>query len=108
MPRFSPKSPKNRSAGKDAKASIIVTSRVGEPIVHTGIYRALHAGYRVSHYVVLLSGQNFPRCARCGDEVQFQLFEATSEIQNDPGFRVHLYEIPHPPPAAGEKEDEVA
>ncbi len=84
------------------------TYHVGEPIVHTGIYRVLHRGHRATHKVVLLSGQNFPRCARCGQNVQFQLFQATPHIRNDRDFRVALYEIPHPPPAAEEEEDEIA
>jgi hypothetical protein len=105
MPRHSSNPPKHRSAGEAAKAASAPGCRVGETIVQSGIYRVLHAGHRVSHYVVLVSGQSFPRCARCGDQVRFELFEATSDIKNDPDFRVRLYEIPHPAPAAGDDDE---
>ena len=108
MRRPTPIRLKNRSGHKHAKAPPVEDHRVGELIVQSGIYRVRHAGHRVSHYVALLSGQNFPRCARCGDQVRFQLFEATADIKNDPDFQVHLYEIPHPPPSPDEEDDKVA
>lgn len=109
MPRFSSNSPKARHSGERKSAGSTQYS-VGETIVQSGVYRVLHTGHRVSHYVVLLAGESFPRCARCGDQVRFELFEATTDLKSDPDFRVRLYEIPHPPPAPGEKdeEDEVA
>ncbi len=106
MPRHSSKSPKNHPAG-EAKITGPTPYGVGQAIVQSGIYRVLHSGHRVSHFVVLLAGESFPRCARCGDRVTFELFQATSDTRNDPDFQVRLYEIPHPPPAEGE-EDEVA
>lgn len=90
----------------DPPSQVAPISRVGEPIIHTGIYRVLHAGHRVSHFVILMAGQDFPRCARCGEQVEFQLVEATTDLQHDRDFSVHLYEIPHP--AGDEAEDEVA
>lgn len=106
MPRLSPNPRKDRTEHKPVKASD--TFAVGETIVHTGIYRVVHAGHRVSHFVVLLSGQNFPRCARCGDHVLFQFCRATAAIHHDPQFRVHLYEIPHPPSSEDEGGNEAS
>jgi hypothetical protein len=104
MPRRSSNPP------KAAKTASTPSFAVGETIVRSGIYRVAHTGHRVSHYVILLSGDSFPRCARCGDQVRFELFQATTDLKSDPDFRVRLYEIPHPPPADGEEEteDEVA
>ncbi len=104
MPRHLSNPRKDPSADHEEKSSADAGCRVGETIVQSGVYRVRHAGHRVSHYVVLLAGQTFPRCARCGDDVRFQLFEATTDIRNDSDFRVRLYEIPHPSPA-GEEED---
>ena len=101
MPRLSSNPEKVRS-----KKNPGATYRVGETILHNGIYKVLHRGHRVSHYVVLLAGQTFPRCARCAENVKFELFEASTSIQDDPDFRVLLYEIPHPRPAARKKEDD--
>jgi len=91
-----PKPRKAQPAGKKSQAAEMPVSRVGDPIVHTGIYRVLHLRHRVDHFVVLLAGQNFPRCARCDDLVQFQLFKVSTEASNNPEFPVHVYEIPHP------------
>lgn len=108
MPRRSSNAPKDWS-DEPAKTASVPSFGVGETIVHSGIYRVAHSGHRVTHYVILLSGDTFPRCARCGDQVRFQLFEATTDLKSDPDFRVRLYEIPHPPPAVEEEEkDDVA
>ncbi len=102
MPRHSSNPPNLRAAQEPPEA----THCVGEPILHSGVYQVRHAGHRISHYVVLLSGQVFPRCARCGDQVRFALFQATTDLKSDPDFQVRLYEIPHPSPADGDEERE--
>ena len=79
-------------------------SRVGEPILRSGIYQVFHAGHRMAHNVVLIAGEAFPRCVRCGNDVRFRLKEATSDLKSDPDFRVRLYEIPHPAPPDDEEE----
>jgi hypothetical protein len=66
----------------------------GEPIPESGIYRVIHKAHRVPHEVTLLSGQNFPRCSKCKDAVQFELIQAATELLHEHGFRVHLYELP--------------
>ena len=68
--------------------------RTGEPIPESGIYRVIHKAHRVPHEVTLLSGQNFPRCAKCQDSVQFELIQAATELLHEHGFHVQLYELP--------------
>ncbi len=97
---------KDQPVDKNVKDSRDRAHGVGEAIVHTGIYRVLHRGHRATHTVVLLAGQHFPRCVRCGQDVEFQLVEATPHIRQDRDFRVALYEIPHPPASA--KKDKKA
>ena len=60
----------------------------GEIIPVSGIYRAIHGRHRVAHDVTLLAGEDFPRCAKCGDLVGFELIaEATAAI-DDRDFRL--------------------
>lgn len=71
--------------------------RAGEDINETGIYRIFHTGHRVSHENVLPSGQQFPRCNHCGDEVRFELIQRVPQLDSDSNFHsIKLYEIPHP------------
>lgn len=71
--------------------------RAGEEILQTGIYRIFHIDHRVSHEAVLCSGQQFPRCNHCGDDVHFELLRAAPQFDEDENFRtLRLYEIPHP------------
>ena len=74
--------------------------RVGETIPATGIYRVFHSGHRLSHEVVLLNGEVFPRCSACGFEVHFELLEAAPQIETDKNFQdlrsLKLFELPHP------------
>jgi hypothetical protein len=69
---------------------------VGDLIESSGIYRAIHGDHRLAHEVTLLSGQVFPRCRKCGSLVHFELVNKAPAGIKDAGFRVHLYEIPHP------------
>ena len=73
--------------------------RAGTAIPETGIYRVYHSDHRVSHEVVLLQGEYFPECAKCGDDVHFQLLHTAHQIAMDADFRrnpIRLYKIPHP------------
>ena len=74
--------------------------RVGQAIPSSGIYTVTHKGHRQSHEVTLLKGDIFPRCARCGDRVQFELVKAAPHIEAHP-FTIHLYEIPDLDAVAG-------
>jgi hypothetical protein len=70
--------------------------RAGETVSVTGQYRVFHSGHRLSHDVILLKDDPFPRCQECGANVHFELILANPKISTDPDFNVRLYEIPHP------------
>jgi hypothetical protein len=65
----------------------------GQPIPASGIYTVFHREHRRAHDVTLLTGETFPRCAKCGDRVDFVLSKAAPHLSANP-FLVHLYEIP--------------
>ena len=67
--------------------------RTGEPIAESGIYRVIHKAHRLPHEVTLLKDQVFPRCAKCRDEVKFELVRAVSDRLNHQDFRIYLYEL---------------
>jgi hypothetical protein len=69
--------------------------RVGEEIPESGVYRVFHNSHRVSHEVVLLAGEKFPRCSKCDADVHFELLQSVPEIEQDSDF-IRIYEIPHP------------
>lgn len=81
----------------------------GQSIPETGLYRVFHAEHRLSHEVILLQGEIFPRCSVCGNDVHFEQRQATPEIAKDPDFRSRrLFEIPHPEPEPPQSDVEVA
>ena len=69
---------------------------VGQHIPKSGVYEVRHAGHRNAHEVTLLAGELFPRCNVCGADVSFSLLESAPALDAQSGFRVKLYEIPHP------------
>ncbi len=70
--------------------------RVGEVIPASGIYQVFHLLHRASHDVTLLKDEKFPPCNKCGENVYFELVREVPEINEDYGFKVRLFEIPHP------------
>ena len=54
----------------------------------------------------MLSGETFPRCAECENDVHFELIAEAQEAQTDMDFRIRLYEIPHPKAKEEEEEKE--
>jgi len=66
----------------------------GQNIPATGIYRVKHDSHRLPSECTLLKGQQFPRCAKCGDRVLFELLHAAPDVFSDPDFNVALYELP--------------
>lgn len=74
--------------------------RVGDRVPVSGIYRAFHDNHRVSNEVTLLADQIFPRCKKCSEAVHFMLVAEAPAAIHDSGFRIQLFEIPHPAEAA--------
>jgi hypothetical protein len=67
--------------------------KTGQVIPSSGIYVVVHDRHRAPHEVTLLMGDVFPRCAKCADQVKFQLVRPAPDLLAGT-FAVHLYEIP--------------
>jgi hypothetical protein len=68
--------------------------RTGQEIPKSGIYRVIHRQHRLPHEVTLLNGETFPRCAKCGNLVEFELIQAASYHLDGDSFHVRLYALP--------------
>ena len=66
--------------------------RTGDSVPETGVYRATHTPHRLPHEAVLVKGERFPRCAKCVDEVLFELAYAAPDLFDRSRHR--LYELP--------------
>ena len=66
--------------------------RTGEAIPASGIYTVIHKEHRLPHQVTLLKGETFPRCAKCGNLVEFLLLEAVEGERSNASVR--LYALP--------------
>jgi len=59
----------------------------GETVRETGIYEVIHDhGHRSLHEVVMLSGDAFPPCDTCGNQVRFRLIRTAPYIFQDEDF----------------------
>lgn len=65
-----------------------------EEIPESGVYRVIHAQHRLPHEVTLIKGQSFPPCARCHDEVRFELLRVLPELERERRGSVSLYSLP--------------
>lgn len=65
----------------------------GSLIPQSGVYQVTHKQHRLPHEVILLAGEQFPRCAKCHDEVTFKLVYAAQE-NADRGHHVVVHELP--------------
>jgi hypothetical protein len=63
-----------------------------EVVPATGIYTVYHAEHRLPHEVIVIAGDKFPRCAKCGVSVKFALVRiALAGFEHHP---VRVYELP--------------
>lgn len=65
-----------------------------EEIPESGVYRVIHAQHRLPHEVTLIKGQSFPPCARCHDEVRFELLRGLPALERERRGSVSLYSLP--------------
>jgi hypothetical protein len=65
-----------------------------ETIPESGIYRVVHAQHRLPHEVTLIEGQIFPPCAKCRDEVRFELVHELPSLARERRGSVSLYALP--------------
>jgi hypothetical protein len=73
---------------------MITLYKSGDNIPETGVYKVLHAQHRLPHQVTLVEGQTFPPCARCHDEVRFELLRVLPELARERRGSVSLYALP--------------
>jgi hypothetical protein len=71
-----------------------VCHKTGQQIPDSGIYRVTHQQHRLPHEVTLLKGETFPRCAKCGDMVEFELVQSVPYHRDRTSFCVRLYALP--------------
>ncbi len=61
--------------------------RPGDTVRQSGIYEVLHEReHRVTHEVVMISGDQFPPCETCREKVRFKLLRAATYIFYDQDF----------------------
>jgi hypothetical protein len=65
-----------------------------DTIPESGIYRVIHAEHRLPHEVTLIAGQTFPPCAKCREEVRFELLRDLPELARERRGSVSLYSLP--------------
>lgn len=70
------------------------TFKTGQQIPDSGVYKVIHQQHRLPHEVTLLKGETFPRCAKCGDRVEFELVHAAPYNRDGTAFQVQLYALP--------------
>lgn len=70
----------------------VLRYNTGHRIPQSGMYRVLHSEHRLPHDVTLLTGEYFAQCARCGNDLQFELVRAAPDIKNG-DFHVVVYEL---------------
>lgn len=52
----------------------------------SGTFRVVHSSHRADHRVLVIKGDEFPACRRCGREVTFELVENTNYAPHDWDF----------------------
>jgi hypothetical protein len=57
----------------------------GEKVPVAGIYKVHHQAHRGPHEASFRSAEKFPACAKCGDEVRYELIAAAE--RNEPTER---------------------
>jgi hypothetical protein len=68
--------------------------RTGEAIPESGIYRVVHREHRLPHEVTLLRDEIFPKCAKCHDDVTFELVRGVAFAEEHLSQQIRLYELP--------------
>jgi hypothetical protein len=60
--------------------------RPGEEVPKSGIYKVSHRGHHHDHEVTCVSGEDFPRCHQCGEQVRFALLIAAHAVRRHGHF----------------------
>ncbi|HEV3039896.1 MAG TPA: hypothetical protein VHA33_19170 [Candidatus Angelobacter sp.] len=54
----------------------------GQSVPATGIYSVRHRTHRPVHQAILVKGETFPHCIKCGNSVRFQLVKASPSMSD--------------------------
>jgi hypothetical protein len=65
-----------------------------DTIPESGVYRVIHAQHRLPHEVTLIAGQIFPPCAKCHEDVRFELLRELPALSRERRGNVSLYSLP--------------
>jgi hypothetical protein len=77
--------PRPHSGQKSGRSSTFFSA--GETVRDTGIYEVIHdREHRSAHEVVMLSGDAFPACDTCHQQVRFRLVRTAPYIFQDEDF----------------------
>lgn len=60
--------------------------RPGQEVPKSGIYKVSHRGHHHDHEVTCVSGDKFPRCQQCGEQVRFALLIAAHAVRRHTHF----------------------
>lgn len=78
---------KSRLHSGDKRGGPVPLFTSGEAVRETGIYEVIHDHtHRNAHEVVMLSGDSFPACDTCREQVRFRLVRTAPYIFQDEDF----------------------
>lgn len=66
----------------------------GDKVPVTGLYLVHHGAHRLPHEALLLKDEKFPRCAKCADQVEFELLRAVPDFDRHRDRIARIYELP--------------
>ena len=76
-----------KNSGHSGSRSNRRSYRSGEVVRQSGIYEVVHdRAHREVHEVVMISGQSFPDCETCRENVRFRLIRTAPYIFQDEDF----------------------
>jgi hypothetical protein len=70
------------------ESSELQTFHPGDEVPMSGIYKVTHRGHHHDHEVTCLSGDQFPVCCQCREQVRFSLLIAAHAIHR----HIHFYQ----------------
>ncbi len=60
--------------------------RPGEDVPRSGVYLVLHQQHRPAHEALIVSGQPFPRCRICREQVRYRVLRGAAPLDSDHDF----------------------
>jgi hypothetical protein len=79
------------------------TYKPGQTVPTSGIYGVIHDGHAALHEVTCVTGEAFPACRECGQDVRFYRVRAVHYVKNHEHFTAaeSLLNRPEKEPTAG-------